>query len=50
MIEDPIKFYLLSENRLLIDRLLMLVADRLQDITCILLPVILIFVKIKEEY
>ena len=48
MIEDPVRFYLLSENTLLIDRLLMLVADRLHHVTCILLPLVLIGVKIKE--
>lgn len=50
MIEDPIKFYLLNGNKVLIDRLLMLVADRLQHLTCILLPLVLIGVKVKEEY
>jgi hypothetical protein len=50
MIEDPVRFYLLNENKLLIDRLLLLVADRLQHVTCILLPTVLISVKIKEEY
>jgi hypothetical protein len=50
MLEDPVSFYLLSNNKMMIDRLLMMVGDRLQQITYILLPIILIYAKIKEQY
>jgi hypothetical protein len=50
MLEDPVSFYLLSNNKMMIDRLLMMLGDRLQQITYILLPIILIYAKIKEQY